>query len=113
MSIELRIALILVSVLCSVFILVNIRKAKVRIEDSVFWILLSLLLIILSIFPKIVVWGATLVRVQSPANFIFLVIIFLLMIKVFRQTLSISRLESKIQTIAQKVAIEEHDKKKQ
>lgn len=109
MSIVLRISLIIVSVLCAVFIVSNIRKARVKIEDSVFWVCFSVLLIILSIFPGIVIWGSEVTGVQSPANFIFLVIIFLLIIKLFGQTVRISKLESKLQTLAQTVAIERHN----
>lgn len=110
MSITLRIALIVVSLLCSAFILLNIRKSKVKIEDSVYWICFSFFLILFSIFPDIVIWGSEATGVQSPANFVFLVIIFLLIIKVFSLTLKISKLESKLQTLVQNIAIDNYNK---
>ena len=89
----------------------NIRKSNVKIEDSVFWIVFSLLLIIVSIFPEIVIWGASITGVQSPANFAFLIIIFLLLVKLFSLTIKVSKLESKLQTLAQNVAINNHKEK--
>ena len=52
MSWVLRAILILASVLTCFWILRKIRKSQVRIEDSVFWLLFSLGLIVLSLFPS-------------------------------------------------------------
>ena len=57
------------------WILRKIRKSQVRIEDSVFWLLFSLGLILLSLFPQLASWAANLIGVVSPVNFVFLSII--------------------------------------
>ena len=51
MTITLRIVLLVASVLNCVWIILRIRKAQAKIEDSVFWILFSGLLVCMSIFP--------------------------------------------------------------
>jgi len=113
MTLTLRIVLFLASVVTAAWILIEIRKAKVRIEDSIFWIFFSLVLILLSIFPKIVILGAKVTGVQSPTNFIYLVIIFILLVKLFRMTVRISQLDSKLQTLAQTIAIQNHNHEKE
>ncbi len=105
MTVTLRIILILASILCCSWVLKNIQKAKVRIEDSVFWICFSGGLVLISIFPQFIDWGARITGVQSAQNFLFLGIIFLLIVKLFRMTLRVSQMDSKMQTLAQTIAI--------
>ncbi len=112
MSVVLRVSLFVMSLLSAFWILYNIRKAKVRIEDSVFWLCFSLLLICFSVFPGIVTWGASVLGIQSPVNFIFLAIIFVLIIKLFRMTIRVSQLSSKLQTLTQDFALYEQKKEK-
>ena len=110
MTLTLRIVLIVASLLSCAWILINVRKAKVKTEDSVFWICFSFLLIIFAAFPGIVIWGAGVLGIESPANFIFLAIIFILIIKVFRMSVRISSLESKLARVAQDEALKNADK---
>ena len=102
----LRVILIIASVINCVWILQQIRKAKVKIEDAVFWILFSGVLIFISICPEVVEIGTKITGVQAPVNFVFLAIIFILILKIFRMTIRISQLENKIQTFAQRYALD-------
>lgn len=113
MSITLRIMLVVVSLLNCVWILMRIRKAQVKIEDSVFWILFSALLIFMSIFPGVIELGAKIIGVQSSVNFVFLAIIFIQLVKIFRLSVRISQLESRLQTLAQRYAIDQASEQKQ
>ena len=105
MTVTLSIILIIVSVLTCIWIIMRIRKSQVKIEDAVFWILFSFLLIAMSLFPEVVVWGASVAGVQSASNFVFLTIIFVLLLKVFHMSIRISQLESKLQSFVQSYAI--------
>ena len=110
MTATLRLILVAASVLCCSWILISIRKAKVRIEDSVFWICFSALLVIISIFPSLIDLGARLTGIQSSQNFLFLAIIFILIVKLFRMTIRVSQLDSKLQKLVQTVAIDKKDR---
>lgn len=110
MSVILRIALIVVSLLTVVWILRKIRKSQIKMQDSIWWIALSVILLVMAIFPQIVYWFTNSMNIQSPANGVFLVIIFALMMKVFSLSLKISQLEEKISTLAQEVGIRTHSK---
>lgn len=109
MSVALRVLLIVVSLLTVMIVLKKIRKAQLQIEYTLFWVIFCGILVVLSIFPGIAVWFADLLGLQSPSNLIFLVIIFVLMIKIFNQTLEISKLDAKIQKLVQHEALKEKE----
>lgn len=109
MTITLRIVLMIVSLLNCVWTLSSIRKARIKIESSIFWIIFSIVLLVISFVPELVEIGADLLGVQSPSNFIFLVIIFLLIIKLFRLTMYLSQLEKKVDYLVQRYAIDAHE----
>ena len=74
-----RICLIFGSLVTAWYILRRVRQAKVQIEDTIFWLLFSAALLILAIFPGIAYWAANLLGFMSPINFVYVVIIFLLL----------------------------------
>ena len=53
MTLTLRALLIIVSVLATTGVIGRIRKAKMQIEDAVFWVLFSFLLILLAVVPRV------------------------------------------------------------
>jgi len=112
MSLVLRILLIVISVFTLVYFLSKIRKAEVQIEDSIFWIIASIVWILLGAFPQILTFVADSLGVQSPVNFLFLVALFFLIIKNFSLTLQISKLQSKLNSFGQRYAINEYTKEK-
>ena len=106
-SLVFRCALIICSVLTSTFMIKKIRNSKLQIEHAIFWLLFAFILIILSIFPQITIWGANILGIYSSTNFIFLAILFIVILKLFSATIEISNLENRINELAQKIAIEE------
>ena len=111
MSVTLRVLLIVMSVLTSLYVLIQIRKSRLKIEDSTFWFLLSAVLVIIGIFPQIVEFGTKLFGIQSPVNFVFLGIIFILIVKLFSLTVRVSQLENKVENLAQRYAIDKNKEK--
>ena len=53
MTITLRIALILVSLGTFAMIMRKIRQSRMQIESAIFWIVLALVLVVYSVFPKV------------------------------------------------------------
>lgn len=105
MSLVLRGALILVSVLTFMIIVKRIRNAKVQIEYSLFWIVFAAGLLILAFFPDLAGWAATILGIQSPANFIFLFVIFVLLVHQFFNSIKISQMENKLRELTQELAV--------
>ena len=92
MSLALRILLMIFSVGFVYFVLKRIHKDQLRIQDSIFWILLSVLVLILAFFPQIAIGMAQQLGIISPVNFVFLVFIFCAFIKIFSMAAKISNL---------------------
>ena len=107
MSIYLRLLLFVVSTGTLFFVVKKIRNSQAQIDSIVFWVLFMLVMLASSIFPGLVVYVSNLVGIDSPANFVFLCIIFLLLIKVFNLSLQISKLQYQIQQLAQIIALKE------
>lgn len=102
----LRVILIAGAVLLMVFMLKRIRQSKLKIEYTVFWIVFSGILVLMGIFPKLFYRISDFFGFQSPINMIYLVIIFILIVKMFFMTLQISQLENKIDSLTQQIAID-------
>ena len=81
MSIAFRITLIIVSVFTLLYMCKKVKQEKLQIEYSIFWTLFAIMLVLFSIFPQIADWMSELVGVYSTTNFIFLLIIFILLVK--------------------------------
>ena len=102
-----RICLIFGSLVTAWYILRRVRQAKVQIEDTIFWLLFSAALLILAIFPGIAYWAANLLGFMSPINFVYVVIIFLLLAKQFFMSIRLSQLDSKVRILTEQVALNE------
>lgn len=106
MSGLLRILLIVSAVLMLLFMLRKIRQSKLKIEYTVFWILFSSILAIMGIFPTVFYKISDFIGFQSPISMVFLVVIFVLIVRMFFMTIQISQLENKIDNLVQQIAID-------
>ena len=111
MTLTLRIVLITASALLILYTLFKIRKAQLDIDDTAFWLILPVLLLILSIFPTLAYKASELLGFQSPSNFIFLVVIGLSLFKLFLLTVELSVQKRRLTRLVQAHAIaeEEHE----
>lgn len=103
---SLRIVLLIVSVLTALFVLRKIRKAQFSIDDALYWVFFCGLLLILSVFPGISFFFSNLIGFESPSNFIFVVFIFLLLIKMFLMSVKIAGMQAKLNNLVQKYALD-------
>ena len=105
MSVALRICLVALSIISLFYIIRKIRYSKMQIEYTLFWIVLSIIMILMAVFPQIVYWITIAMGMVSAANVVYLFIIGILLVKVFMMTIEISNLESKVQALIQEVGI--------
>lgn len=105
MGITLRIVLILASLLAVVYTLRKIRKAQLNIDDSIYWIAMSVLLLVMSVFPQTAEWGAQLLGFISPSNFVLVVMIFMVLIKLFQVAVDLSVAKHRLNLLIQKIAL--------
>jgi len=109
-SLVLRIGLIVVSVLTLIFITRKVRNAQVKLEDSIFWFCVAGLLLILSIFPQVFFVISDFAGIISPANLVFLLFIFILLILGFNLSVHLSQTDTKLKELTQQLAIEKFER---
>ena len=100
--------LLIAAVISAWWILLKIRKCKVKMEDAIFWVCFAVILLVMGVFPNFTYWLTRVLGMQSPANLIFLIIIFLLLAKVFTLSIITSQLEDKVTVLSAEVALRSH-----
>ena len=83
----------------------NVKKGKLRSDYAIGWIICSILLIVVSIFPQIAYFGAKILGVISTANIVFAFMILMLIILVYVLFSKVSMLEEKQKNLIQELAI--------
>lgn len=109
MTIVLRILLIVAAILVVSFMLRGVKKSKMRIEDIISWTGIAAVIIILALFPQIGDALAKLTGIQSTQNFIFLFFIFLLFVKAYHQSRTVSELQTKVRELSEQIALDRLD----
>ena len=92
MSITLRIILIISSILSFVLCVRKIKKSELKIENSIIWLLGSIILILMSVFSNAVTWISTRLGFEAPVNFVWMCAIGFLLIELFLDNIRISNL---------------------
>ena len=110
MSDTLRIVLIAASVIVIVYALHKIRKAQLDIDDAIYWIVFSVLLLTMSIFPSITFAVSSLLGIESPSNFVFLFMIFIVLAKLFTNSIELSIQKHRLNNLVQRIALLNHEK---
>lgn len=113
MPIQLRTILIVGAVGTMVYFIGEIRKNQLQIKHALFWTVGSLILVLMSLLPTKVYEVIRYVGLQSPTNFVFLILIFALIIRQFSDTVKISTLERKLAILTQRIALMKLDEEKQ
>ena len=105
MSLTLRILCILGSAILLFMVISNIKKKRIQIEDSIFWLLFSVLILIIALFPQLAIALADLIGVTSPSNLVFLGVITILLVRLFYLTVVVSSLKHRLNELAQEEAL--------
>lgn len=111
----LRICLILGAFVTAGYVLRRVRQARVQIEDTIYWLALSAVLLLVALFPGIAYWVSDLLGFVSPINCVYLIIIFLLLARQFMLSIRVSQLDSRLRVLTERVALnqqkqEDHDR---
>ena len=96
------------SLLTAIYIQRKLKKSQMRVADAIFWIVFSIILVVLGLFPTVCIWFARKLGFIAPVNFVFLVTIFLLVIRCFILSVQLSNLEGKFETLVEESAVREN-----
>lgn len=107
MPILLRVEMIILSVFFLAMVLRTVSRKKLQVQYALIWILLSIGTFLLAIIPGVAEWLSTLVGIETPSNFIYLLAILALLVLTFSLTVIVSKQSQKIKSIIQSVSIKE------
>lgn len=113
MSIILRILLIVCSIISFILCIRRIKQSKLKITDSIIWILETILLVLMSIFSNVVTWISEKLGFVAPVNFVFFIMIVFLLIETFANNVRISTLNEKIKNLNHYIALKELEEKEE
>ncbi len=112
MTVLLQFMLILFSILNLVYTIYQIRKSKLNIDDAIFTICFSFILILMSVFPGAVTLVSNALGFYSASNFVLVFIVFLLIIQILKLQTKISLMNEKLKTLNQVYALDDFEKRK-
>lgn len=109
MTITLRIILIILSIISFILCIKKIKQSKLKVENSVTWMIGSIILILMSIFSNAVEYISSKLGFMAPVNFVFLVIIGFLLIQTFIDNIRISTLNEKVKDLNHYIALKQKE----
>jgi hypothetical protein len=101
-------ALAIFSLAMMLGVLASVRRAHIRVEYSVSWLLSAAMLLVLSRFPAALAWVGEMLGVADPAAALLMVAGCIFGVVLFRLSLRISGLKDSNIALAQRVAILEY-----
>ena len=96
---------IVIALALIIYIIMSVRQSRLSVKTSFGWMLASLLMLFLAIFPKSLDWLATILGVEYPPTLILILCVVLLFTINFNYGKKISELQNKIISLAQEVSI--------
>lgn len=103
---------IILGILLILYIFVTVIKGKFDIVESIFWLAGSVVILILSIWPNIIIWLSRLIGVEYAPSLLFLLVAVFLLLVNFRNTQKIAKQREMIIFLGQEIAILKNKKGK-
>lgn len=109
---SLQIEMAIAAIILFIIIIIGLAKNSLSIRNSITWLLFPIAFIIVALFPEPLESLAHWLGFETLSNFIFLVVIAILILICFFLTISLSRQQNKITKLIQEISILKHDQKK-
>ena len=109
MTLVLRILLLIGALFAMGIVINSVRKSKIRISDSVYWVVSAGILILFALIPQLAYFFSGLFGFMSPANFVLLLVIVMILIRLFHQSCAISKLTYKVEQLSSELALRDKD----
>lgn len=111
MSPTLRCTVLLCALFVLAFVIRKLRKSKINTPDSIFWLFMSFCFLVNALFPKLAYFFSDLLGFQSPSNFIFLIVIGLMLIRELMIQQEVTELKTKVTQLIEEIALRDHSNK--
>lgn len=105
MNLTLKIALIVITLIYILLILKSIRKKKINVTFSIFWLITGVLLIISTLVPNLIEYISKKLGFEAPSNMLFCITIFIAFYLIFNLTIILSKENSKNTLLVQELSL--------
>ena len=109
MTLVLRILLLIGALFAMGIVINSVRKSKIRISDSVYWVVSAGILVLFALIPQLAYFFSGLFGFMSPANFVLMLVIVMILIRLFHQACAISKLTYKVEQLSAELALRDKD----
>ena len=96
---------IIIGLILILYIFSIVIKGKFSIVESIFWLLGSLIILVFSVFPQIIIVMANILNIKYPPSLLFLLVSVFLIFVNFRNTQRIEKQNEMIIYLGQELAI--------
>ena len=113
---NIQIEMVIASVILFLIIAIALKKNTISIKSSIAWLLLPIVFLLIAIFPEPLAALSSWLGFETLANFIFIIMIALLLILCFFLTITVSHQQDRITKLIQELSIlkkEQSEHKKQ
>ncbi|KAF6634919.1 DUF2304 domain-containing protein [Paenibacillus polymyxa] len=105
--------ILLIGAIISFFLVVNLIKVyKLELKYSMLWLIVMVIIILLSIFPKSFSFISNIMGIELPVNALYLLTISGVIVIMFSLTLEVSKSTIKIKELSQEIGLLKHDLEK-
>ncbi len=105
MANNLRILLIIFSILFFCIVLRLISKKKIQINNSLFWLFSAVLIFLVALFPNFISFFTKLIGFETTSNFVIGIILTLLLLDTLLLTIYLAEQNKKIVLLIQEVSM--------
>lgn len=105
MSINLRLGLIIVSLVLMIIVLLQLRKRRIPVKYSLVWIFSSITILLIGVVPQIFITIANLLGFVTMSNLVIAMFIFILLIISLTLTVIVSGQRKKITLLIQEISM--------
>ena len=96
---------IIIIILVIIYILDSIRKNKISINTSFGWMVISIIMLVLAIFPKSIDWLAVQVGISYPPALLLTIVTVILLVQNFNSSKKIYFLQEKLNYLEQELTL--------
>jgi len=96
---------IIIAIFFMCLIISKVKKKRFFEKESFLWVLGSVVVVILAIFPQLIIYLSNLVGIEYPPSLLFLVAIVFVLYLLFRQSEYVSLLKEQVKDLGQQVVI--------
>lgn len=96
---------LILAIIIVVMVLIQVRNQKMKEKYAALWLVVSVVIIVLALFPNLLWWLADITGVVVPVNLLFLLAIIMLIGVCLHLTFAISKISEEVRTLAEEIAI--------